>query len=86
MVQTALKPPYRNSAIDAEQFTAINRSVSRRLYERIGEEGGVKEATRCKWEGVAKVEVEEAIRTITEARSTDPAAASPNPGAAAASE
>jgi len=65
MVATALKPAYRKQDIDTDQYTDINREVSRYLYDRVGEAGGVTdETTRKLWQGIAADVVESAVKKL----------------------
>lgn len=65
MVKAVLGPRYREGEIDKDQYTDINRDVSRMLYERIGDaEGLADQKGREKWQEVASAEVERAIQTI----------------------
>ncbi|KAL9001521.1 MAG: hypothetical protein Q9169_000096 [Polycauliona sp. 2 TL-2023] len=59
MVSSALKPHYHKSEISKDQYTDINRSVSRMLYERVGVEGILND--RESWEKVASEEVAKAV-------------------------
>ncbi|KAL8830287.1 MAG: hypothetical protein Q9170_005793 [Blastenia crenularia] len=65
MVSSALKPHWHRSEISKDQFTDINRSVSRMLYEKVGvagnlEDNGAKET----WEKLASEEVAKAVQSL----------------------
>jgi hypothetical protein len=65
MVKAVLGPRYREGEINKDQYTDINREVSRMLYERVGDaEGLVDQQEREKWQEVASEGVEQAILTI----------------------
>lgn len=65
LVASALKPAYRKHEIDSDQFTNINRDVSRRLYDRMGEEGSFgKEVRRDRWQSAATLEVDSALAAL----------------------
>ena len=64
MVTAVLKPFYLKKEVTKEQYTDINRDVSRLLYERVGEAGADALAdhdTREKWQQMAGTEVQNAI-------------------------
>ncbi|KAH8724339.1 hypothetical protein GQ44DRAFT_773265 [Phaeosphaeriaceae sp. PMI808] len=69
MVTAVLKPIYLKKEVTKEQYTEINRDVSRLLYEKVGEAGAdalADQETREKWQQMASAEVQTAV----EARST----------------
>lgn len=61
MVGTALKPHYRAKAISKDQFTEINRTISRMLYERVGTVDTLEPKPRADVEEAAKFEVQKTI-------------------------
>jgi hypothetical protein len=64
MVTAALKPVYLKKEVTKEQYTEINRDVSRLLYEKVGEAGSdalMDQDTREKWQKMASAEVQNAI-------------------------
>lgn len=61
MVSTALKPHYMNQSISKDEFTSINRDVSRMLYDRVGNFEALDIDSRLKWGRVAGDEVTRAI-------------------------
>ena len=75
IVSAALRPYYHSNKIDKDQYTEINRKVSRMLYEMVGREekesegedleqdgrGRKKEKQREEWEKVARGEVEREV-------------------------
>lgn len=65
MVKAVLAPRYRENQISKDQYTDINRDVSRMLYEKIGDaEGLADQKEREKWQQVALEGVDEAIDAI----------------------
>jgi hypothetical protein len=64
MVTAVLKPRYLKKEVTKEQYTDINRDVSRLLYDKVGEAGADALAdhdTREKWQQMASSEVAAAI-------------------------
>jgi hypothetical protein len=64
MVTAVLKPIYLKKEVTKEQYTEINRDVSRLLYDKVGEAGAgalVDHDTREKWQQMAGAEVQNAI-------------------------
>jgi len=67
MVTAVLKPKYVKKEVTKEQYTDINRDVSRLLYEKVGDAGATALAgqeTREMWQRMAGDEVETAIRSL----------------------
>lgn len=65
MVSAALKPEYKKGKIDTDQFTTVNREISRMLYDKIGDAGGFSgSGGREKWQGVAADEVDAALEKM----------------------
>lgn len=65
MVKTALGSRYREKEITKDQYTDINRDVSRLLYDRVRDAEGLADQTeRDKWQQVAADEVQFAIDAI----------------------
>lgn len=62
MVSGALKPHYSKKEVDKDTFTDINRDISRMLYDRVWDAGGlVDSAARERFEKIAVEEVEKAV-------------------------
>lgn len=76
LVKTALKPLYRAAHLTTDQYTTINRSVSRKLYDRIGTEERFAE-NRTKWSTVASEEVTRAIAALKAADEEEPGKTTP---------
>ncbi|KAL8943518.1 MAG: hypothetical protein Q9216_001053 [Gyalolechia sp. 2 TL-2023] len=67
MVASALKPHWHRSEISKDQFTDINRSVSRMLYEKVGGEQHLKDDNAKEtWEKLASEEVAKAVQCLRE--------------------
>ncbi|KAL9630723.1 MAG: hypothetical protein Q9164_006278 [Protoblastenia rupestris] len=64
MVATALKPHYQSSIVSKDQYTDINRSVSRMLYDKVGEAGYVDGDERATYERLANDEVSKAVQGL----------------------
>jgi histone H3/H4 len=62
LVVSALQPHYQTQKINKDEYTDINRDVSRRLYEQIGTEDGLTERER--WQKVAIEEVQRAVKAL----------------------
>lgn len=64
LVSAALKPHYNEQKISKDEYTAINRDISRMLYDQIGEFEALDVNGRAKWEKVAGEEVNKAIGAL----------------------
>lgn len=64
MVSSALKPHYHRSEISKDQYTDINRSVSRMLYEKVGVEENLNDGARESWKKMASEEVAKAVECL----------------------
>ena len=65
MVSSALKPRYQKQELNRDQFTEINRDVSRMLYDRVGDAGALSDLKdREYWQRVANEEVEKALQAL----------------------
>ena len=68
MVKLALGARYRDKEITKDQYTDINRDVSRKMYELVGDASALTDqAAREKWQNVANEEVHEAILVLSAA-------------------
>lgn len=63
-VKEALREPYHNSQVDKDQYTTINRNVSRMLYERVGEDGGVNGDESAELQRLAHSEVSKELASL----------------------
>ena len=74
MVKAVLGPRYRNDEITKDQYTDINRDVSRLMYDKIGgAEGLADQEERDKWQKFANDEVERAVEQIRAGQQHDEA-------------
>lgn len=67
MVTVALKPLYVKKEISKEEYTEVNRDISRLLYERVGDAGAealADQDTREKWQKMAGDEVDGAVKAL----------------------
>ena len=72
MVSAALKPRYQKQEISKDEYTDINRDVSRLLYEKVGDAAGLAEQkTRDDLQRAAETEVETAVKTLREPSETE---------------
>ncbi|KAF2677908.1 hypothetical protein K458DRAFT_145603 [Lentithecium fluviatile CBS 122367] len=71
MVSAVLKPIYLKNEITKNEYTDINRDVSRLLYDRVGDAGAdalTNQDTRGKWQKMAGDEVNNAVQAISASR------------------
>ena len=61
LVSAALKPHYTDQKISKDQYTAINKNISRMLYDKIGDFEILDDTDRSRWEKVAGDEVQKAL-------------------------
>ncbi|KAA8648148.1 putative PHD and RING finger domain protein [Aspergillus tanneri] len=71
LVGTALKPYYRAKIISKDEYTDINRSISRMLYERAGGVDTLETDAKIALENVAKEEVSGAIDALKQKQTSD---------------
>ncbi|RMZ85764.1 hypothetical protein DV737_g434, partial [Chaetothyriales sp. CBS 132003] len=64
LVSSALKPHYNDQTISKDEYTAINRDISRMLYDKIGDFETMDMIDKAKWEQVAHAEVEKAVGSL----------------------
>ncbi|PLB51230.1 hypothetical protein P170DRAFT_382591 [Aspergillus steynii IBT 23096] len=64
LVGAALKPYYRSRIISKDEYTDINRSICRKLYERVGGIGSLEADVKENLESTAKDEVESAVDSL----------------------
>ena len=66
MVKLALGSRYRDKEITKDQYTDINRDVSRKLYDLVADVSALADqAERERWQGVAEDEVKKAIAALS---------------------
>lgn len=71
LVGTALKPHYRAKAVSKDEYTYINRTISRMLYERVGDGESLEEGVKADLEKAANEEVQKAVDSLTQKRSNE---------------
>lgn len=71
LVSSALKPYYRNKTISKDEYTTINRDISRRLYDQIGDFEALDIEGRAKWEKIACDKVATAVAAMKNSSSVD---------------
>ncbi|MCJ1480706.1 hypothetical protein MMC06_000861 [Schaereria dolodes] len=64
MVKDALRPHYHSNNVSKDQYTNINRSVSRMLYDKVGDSGNLNSDAKETWERMASEEVAKAVRLL----------------------
>jgi len=64
LVSAALKPHYNDQTITKDEYTAINRDISRMLYDKIGDFDTLDVDDKAKWEKVAGEEVNKAVGAL----------------------
>lgn len=68
MVKLALGTRYRDKEITKDQYTDINRDVSRKMYDLVGDASALADQSeRERWQNVAHGEVHKAILVISAA-------------------
>ena len=67
MVTTALKPHYHSNTVSKDQYTDINRNVSRMLYDKVGDKGSIDGEARDAYAKMAQEEVAKAISFLKDA-------------------
>lgn len=66
MVKLSLGPRYRDKEITKDQYTDINRDVSRKLYDLVGDASALTNSEeREKWQSVASEEVQKAVDALS---------------------
>ena len=77
-----MKPYYKRKEVDKDRYTTINKVVSRMLYDKIWDAGGILDhAAKERWQKVAAEEVQLAVKDSTSVSetSTPPAVAVETP-------
>lgn len=66
MVKLSLGSRYRDKEITKDQYTSINRDVSRKLYDLVADASALADqAERERWQGIADEEVKKAIAALS---------------------
>lgn len=64
-MKIALAPRYREKEINKDQYTDVNRDVSRKMYDLVGDASALtNQAEREHWQSVAEKEVRHAISQL----------------------
>lgn len=71
----ALKPYYRRDYVSKDEYTDINRSVSRMLYERAGDSETLEDDAKEDLATIAKEEVQKSIATLKKQKQKDESSA-----------
>lgn len=65
MVKLSLGAKYREKEVTKDQYTDINRDVSRKMYDLVGDASALADQeSREKWQQVANEEVQKAISAL----------------------
>lgn len=64
VVRTALKPHWRSNELSRDQYEAINRSISHKIYEEVIDPSTVNDSTKRQWEKTAATEVARAVAEL----------------------
>ncbi|EXJ61556.1 hypothetical protein A1O7_01984 [Cladophialophora yegresii CBS 114405] len=64
LVSSALKPHFHDQTITKDEYTSINRDISRMLYDKIGDFEALDVDDRSKWEKIAGDEVNKAVSSL----------------------
>ncbi|KAB8260780.1 hypothetical protein BDV32DRAFT_122545 [Aspergillus pseudonomiae] len=64
LVGAALKPYYRSKTVSKDEYTDINRNISRMLYERVGDVETIAADAKIDLETIAKEQVTKAIDAL----------------------
>lgn len=72
MVKLALSAWYRDKQVDKDQYTDINRDVSRKLYKELGDASALAgQETRDRLQEFADEEVSRAVAALPERPASD---------------
>ena len=63
-MSAALRPLYHKQEITKDEYTSINRDVSRMLYDKIGDFEALDLNGKTQWEKVAGEEVDKAVTAL----------------------
>jgi hypothetical protein len=64
IVKTALRPHWRAQKLTVDQYAAINRDISRKLYDEVKDASSLNEQARRSWENRASKEVAQAVSEL----------------------
>ncbi|CBF78678.1 putative PHD and RING finger domain protein [Aspergillus nidulans FGSC A4] len=68
LVSAALKPHYRSKVVSKEEYTDINRNISRKLYEHALGLDSLESTTKARLEAKAKEEVHNAVEALRQSK------------------
>lgn len=71
MVSSALKPYYRRKEVSKEEYTDINRRISRLLYDQVDASGALDSETKSKLAIIASEEVNKAVSMLRDLRANE---------------
>lgn len=72
MVKLSLGARYREKEITKDQYTDINRDVSRKMYDLVGDASALAaQEERERWQNVANEEVQKAIAALPSSGPSD---------------
>lgn len=72
MVKLSLGARYREKEITKDQYTDINRDVSRKMYDLVGDASALAaQEERERWQNVANEEVQKAIAALQSSGPSD---------------
>lgn len=69
LVGSALKPHYRCRGVSKDEYTEINRTISRKLYDRVGSVSTLEAELKADIEQTAKDEVKSAVDALQQEKS-----------------
>lgn len=79
LVGGALRPFYRSKVVSKDEYTDINRTISRMLYDRVGDVDLLDDDAKVKWEGLADQEVKKAIEDLKQRKEKEKASSDNEP-------
>lgn len=71
LVGRALKPHYRAKGVSKDEYTDINRTISRKLYERVGSGEQLQAEAKADLEKAAETEVKCAIQALKQKKAAE---------------
>lgn len=71
MVGSSLKPYYRSKTITKDEYTDINRTISRQLYDVAGDVESLGLESRSRLEKTARDEVTKAVNSLKQKQRRD---------------
>lgn len=63
-VSAALNPYFKSNTVSKDQYTDINRTICRMMYEKLGETGDINGDAKEMWELLARNEVAKAVSSL----------------------